>query len=186
MQDDAATVAPLQPCILKLKQEMHSFNERLEALRVRFEGAARLHHLIAIQVKENDVHNEMKRLAEKLDLPALTEKCRSVIKQMTECNGDDNSLTNSSTPVRDKNTFTNNKVSSWNEQSHNSMPPLLEEQRQKSSVERQNTVEEDEEEHSKMADSGLGGCDRCEGNEKLTRACSCQSFDDATNACGKR
>lgn len=42
-------------------------------------------------------------------------------------------------------------------------------------------LEEDEEDHSKMADSGLGGCDRCEGQEssKLKRACSCQSFEDA-------
>lgn len=42
--------------------------------------------------------------------------------------------------------------------------------------------EDDEEEHSKMADSGLGGCDRCEGQEqsKMKRACSCQSFEDAT------
>lgn len=181
LQDDGSTVTTLESCISKLKQEMHSFNERLEALRVRFEGAARLHHLIAIQVKENDVHNEMKRLAEKLNLPLLTEKCKMVIKRMTE-SASEGSLPHN---TRDKNNFTS-KVSSWNEQSHNAMPPLIEDQRQKNNEDRQNTIEEDEEEHSKMADSGLGGCDRCEGNEKLTRACSCQSFDDATNACDKR
>lgn len=49
-----------------------------------------------------------------------------------------------------------------------------------------NSMEEDEEDHSKMADSGLGGCDRCEGDDaKLKRACSCQSFEDATIACAK-
>lgn len=46
--------------------------------------------------------------------------------------------------------------------------------------------EDDEEEHSKMADSGLGYCNRCEGNEKLIRTCSCQSFEDPTNASSKR
>ncbi|XP_035910129.1 uncharacterized protein LOC118511319 isoform X3 [Anopheles stephensi] len=43
--------------------------------------------------------------------------------------------------------------------------------------------EEEDEELSKMADSGLGGCDRCEGNTKLERTCSCQSFDDPKNVC---
>uniref|UniRef100_A0A9I3EI59 DH domain-containing protein n=1 Tax=Anopheles dirus TaxID=7168 RepID=A0A9I3EI59_9DIPT len=43
--------------------------------------------------------------------------------------------------------------------------------------------DEEDEELSKMADSGLGGCDRCEGNAKLERTCSCQSFDDAKNVC---
>uniref|UniRef100_A0A4Y0BMR3 DH domain-containing protein n=2 Tax=Anopheles funestus TaxID=62324 RepID=A0A4Y0BMR3_ANOFN len=43
--------------------------------------------------------------------------------------------------------------------------------------------EEEDEELSKMADSGLGGCDRCEGNSKLERTCSCQSFDDPKNVC---
>lgn len=163
----------LSPCISNLKQHMSSFNERLESLRERFEGAARLHHLIAIQVKDHDVHTEMRRLAEKLDIPSLTAKCKSTIKKITE------NLNNES----EKNNFAT-KVSSWNNNDQN-LPPLLEEEKN-SETQRQNTVEEDEEEHSKMADSGLGGCDRCEGNEKLTRACSCQSFEDATNACGKR
>ncbi|XP_058058962.1 uncharacterized protein LOC131209832 [Anopheles bellator] len=43
--------------------------------------------------------------------------------------------------------------------------------------------DEEDEELSKMADSGLGGCVRCDGNAKLERTCSCQSFDDAKNAC---
>ncbi|XP_053672805.1 uncharacterized protein LOC128723122 [Anopheles nili] len=43
--------------------------------------------------------------------------------------------------------------------------------------------EEEDEELSKMADSGLGGCDRCDGNAKLERTCSCQSFDDPKNVC---
>uniref|UniRef100_A0A182R0Z4 DH domain-containing protein n=1 Tax=Anopheles farauti TaxID=69004 RepID=A0A182R0Z4_9DIPT len=43
--------------------------------------------------------------------------------------------------------------------------------------------DEEDEELSKLADSGLGGCDRCEGNAKLERTCSCQSFEDAKNVC---
>lgn len=46
--------------------------------------------------------------------------------------------------------------------------------------------DEGEEDHSKMADSGLGYCERCEGQGKMTRACSCQSFDDPTNTSSKR
>lgn len=46
--------------------------------------------------------------------------------------------------------------------------------------------QDDDEDHSKMADSGLGGCDRCEGNDKLVRTCSCQSFYEPANACNKR
>lgn len=51
----------------------------------------------------------------------------------------------------------------------------------RSSVNVSDANEEDEEDHSKMADSGLGGCDRCEGQEgsKMKRTCSCQSFEDA-------
>lgn len=46
--------------------------------------------------------------------------------------------------------------------------------------------DDDEEDHSKLADSGLGYCEQCEGNEKMIRSCSCQSFDEPTNASSKR
>lgn len=47
-------------------------------------------------------------------------------------------------------------------------------------------MEDGEEEQSKIADSGVGGCDRCEGNPKLTRVCSCQSLNEAANLYIKR
>ncbi|XP_017488800.1 PREDICTED: uncharacterized protein LOC108377030 isoform X3 [Rhagoletis zephyria] len=46
-------------------------------------------------------------------------------------------------------------------------------------------LEDGEEEQSKIADSGVGGCERCEGNPKLTRVCSCQSLNEAANLYGK-
>ncbi|XP_037949370.1 pleckstrin homology domain-containing family G member 4B-like, partial [Teleopsis dalmanni] len=45
--------------------------------------------------------------------------------------------------------------------------------------------EDGEEEQSKIADSGLGGCERCEGNTKLARICSCQSLHEVSNFCDK-
>lgn len=44
----------------------------------------------------------------------------------------------------------------------------------------QSDARDEDEDHSKMADSGLGGCDRCDMNDKLVRTCSCQSFDEPT------
>uniref|UniRef100_A0A0K8V0Y1 Pleckstrin y domain-containing family G member 4B n=1 Tax=Bactrocera latifrons TaxID=174628 RepID=A0A0K8V0Y1_BACLA len=46
-------------------------------------------------------------------------------------------------------------------------------------------MEDGEEEQSKVADSGVGGCERCEGNLKLTRVCSCQSLNEAVNLYSK-
>ncbi|XP_054735640.1 uncharacterized protein LOC129242809 isoform X1 [Anastrepha obliqua] len=46
-------------------------------------------------------------------------------------------------------------------------------------------LEDGEEEQSKIADSGVGGCERCEGNPKLTRVCSCQSLNEASNLYSK-
>lgn len=46
--------------------------------------------------------------------------------------------------------------------------------------------EEEEEGQSKIADSGLGGCQRCEANPKLSRVCSCQSLTETTNLYDKR
>lgn len=37
---------------------------------------------------------------------------------------------------------------------------------------------DDEEGRSKIADSGVGECQRCEGNPKFTRVCSCQSLNE--------
>ncbi|XP_011180766.2 uncharacterized protein LOC105211141 isoform X1 [Zeugodacus cucurbitae] len=46
-------------------------------------------------------------------------------------------------------------------------------------------MEDGEEEQSKIADSGVGGCERCDGNPKLTRICSCQSLNEAANLYSK-
>uniref|UniRef100_A0A336K1P8 CSON003678 protein n=1 Tax=Culicoides sonorensis TaxID=179676 RepID=A0A336K1P8_CULSO len=180
LQDAASET--LQSNISKLKKHLKSFNERLEILRERFEDALRLHQLIATQVKEQSVHSEMRQLAEKLDIPSLTDKCKSVMRRHANVEVNETTIINHSD---DKTNF-NMKVSSWNnnEQNHN-LSSMTREERLNTSKDSQITVEEDEEDHSKMADSGLGSCDRCEGNEKLTRTCSCQSLDDPNNACFK-
>lgn len=151
LQDASKDVEVLRPNIRALRDHIRTFSERLECLRVRYEGAARLHHLLAIQIQDESVHLEMQRLADKLKIPALIDRCRETIR----------------------------KRSTW---SDHSLPALMEEKRRANTT----TRDDDEEDTSKIADSGLGGCDRCEGNEQMTRACSCQSFEDAATACGKR
>lgn len=152
LQDASKDVESLRPNIRALKDHVRAFSDRLERLRDRFEGAARLHHLLAIQIQDENVHQEMQRLADKLKIPALVERCREVIR----------------------------KRAIWHDHQP-PLPPLIEERKSLDM-----TRDDDEEDTSKMADSGLGGCDMCEGNEKMTRACSCQSFEDANTACGKR
>lgn len=158
LQDASKDVEGLRPNIRALRDHVRTFSTRLESLRDRFEGAARLHHLLAIHIQDDSVHMEMQRLADKLKIPALVERCRDTIR----------------------------KRITWRD----SLPTLEEEEQQRrrgSNAKSSNSnKDDDEEDTSKMADSGLGGCDLCEGNEQMTRACSCQSFEDANTACGKR
>lgn len=47
------------------------YSGRLESLREKIEGAARLHHLLALKLNEADVQMEMQKLAEKIGLSCL-------------------------------------------------------------------------------------------------------------------
>ncbi|XP_059613390.1 uncharacterized protein LOC132259677 [Phlebotomus argentipes] len=165
-----------------LKQHLRQFSEKLETTRERIEGAARLHHLLGLHLKEDDVQLEMQRLAEKIGDLGLIERCREA-KNRSKCDPPETSTPIKSTPA--PKTTPVQICNCWMDQMEDSKPalPLLAEAEKEDREE--GLEEEDEEEHSKLADSGLGGCDRCEGNDKLTRACSCQSFEDATLACVK-
>lgn len=145
---------------LSLKQNLNQYSDQLETIRERIEGAVRLHHLLGLDFKEKDVQLEMHKLAEKIGATALIERCQNFDKM-------DKTNATSGEPER---------CSCWpsdarfHSSSHNSSNLL------------KNTeiMTDEDEDHSKMADSGLGGCDRCDMNDKLVRTCSCQSFEEPT------
>lgn len=240
---------PLRECANSLQQTLHTFSERLEAVRERIEGATRLHHLIGLQLKEDDVLHEMQLLAEKIGKPDLLERFNQNVSAFAMGNAssraaaalkiDVKRLFNTSTPERPTSNSqpklqvraassksfecpspdsyiswlapvavtghveeTHEMVSLGKANSSCSKPSTPETESPHSSLVqgthvrqhdtslgsssgfgmRSTAHEEDEEDHSKIADSGLGGCDRCEGQDaaKMKRACSCQSFEDAT------
>lgn len=231
MHEATQNVEPLRECANSLKQSLHEFSGRLEVARERIEGATRLHHLIGLQSKEDDVLHEMQRLAEKLGKLDWLDRFKQNVTSFAMGSAQSRAATlkmdvkrlfNTSTPERPgggqpklqvKTTSCKSPVVnqvpdpylSWmtpvaiseqqqqqQQQPHDVSQSELDELTESSFAHRNpmnkevDGNEEDEEDHSKMADSGLGGCDRCEGpeNAKLKRACSCQSFEDAT-ACIK-
>lgn len=179
LQDAAMDANALQESSKNLNENLATFNDRLETTRERIEGATRLHHLLNLHLKEDDVQNEMQRLAEKIGVAGLVERCK------------ENKNLKTSTPNRRKHNATDESFCRcWStDETSNREPVVLPQTMDDVHLDRKlrsTLQDDDEEDHSKMADSGLGGCDRCEENEQLVRTCSCQSFEDQTLACGKR
>uniref|UniRef100_A0A1B0CXA3 Uncharacterized protein n=2 Tax=Lutzomyia longipalpis TaxID=7200 RepID=A0A1B0CXA3_LUTLO len=158
----------LRDSACNLKENLREFSEKLETTRERIEGAARLHHLLGLHIKEDDVQQEMQKLAEKIGDHGLIERCR------------ENAKAKDPIAVAQKpNTPSVQEDVCWLDQENPKQGvPLLAKEEDIPGEDGTNLEEEDEE-HSKLADSGLSGCDRCENSDKLTRACSCQSFEDA-------
>ena len=137
------------------KDVISSFNEKLESLHERIESASRLHHFFNLhdsQMDEN-IRNDMLKLAERLNLPILIERCKNIIKSFdvppASCYNNNNSNNDDSSSVN----------ISLNDESIMS-----------------NTITVTE----KTEDSGVGSCCRCEDHDDpLVRTCSCQSFDDS-------
>lgn len=209
----------LKQAAIGLGDLLANFSIRLEIARDRIEGAARLHQLLSLNIKaDDDVQQEMQKLAEKINDPGLVEKCKenarknnvptktpttSTPKAADEQNHHHHHLVDhrETSDIDSKNqnhcecwrkvadapmTKSNKIVRSLTEeltvaaikanQFRNKMRPTSDDEND----------DDDEEEHSKLADSGLGYCDQCESNEKMVRSCSCQSFDEPTNASSKR
>ncbi|CAO1324103.1 unnamed protein product [Diamesa hyperborea] len=195
----AMELESLQTSAKNLNAELKAYSNRLEVLRERIEGAARLHHLLALRLNEEDVQKEMQKLAEKIGLSSLIENFNNSLQlNASKKSGSSHKTTiitttmiASSTPNKD----TIKDCHCWPEteikvpQISTPLPPLIEEVVEKSPEKITKACQEedidcdDDEETSKLADSGLGTCDNCyEG--KLIRACSCHSVDDATmNVC---
>lgn len=152
---------------------MDNFAEKLEAVREKIEGASRLHHLVDLNLKDADVQIEIQKLAEKIGALSILEKIKN--RQNERKQKPSNFImpfASCTSPQETKIHQTPTECNCWRDE--------------QTSTSKSNEDEEEEKE-SKMADSGLGGCDRCEGvQEKLSRVCSCQSFDETGNLCDKR
>lgn len=192
-----------------LKVLLNSYRERLENARERIEGAARLHHLLSLHLKEDDVQIEMQKLAVKIGVAGLIERCKeNVNKNYKELNtstprtkdknlltpvlfATSEAITPTSPPTQSHCDCWRNVNDHMERHGRMSLPRSIDSGGGKSEersvrVTATTCQDDDEEDHSKMADSGLGYCDRCEGHDKLIRSCSCQSFEDPTNASSKR
>ena len=191
LQDASRDVEALQDSSKNLKDSLTMFSDRLEQTRERIEGASRLHHLLSLHLKEEDVQNEMQKLAEKIGVSGLIEKCKENISRsssnyklpMTSTPKEKSSSIGGgggSGPVEGHCDCWRNVNDHMDRTGRSSLPRSID------GGGKIKCHDDDEEDHSKMADSGLGYCERCDGNEKLIRTCSCQSFEDPTNTSSKR
>lgn len=157
------------------------YSERLEEIRERIEGAARLHHLLRLGFTDRDTHSEMEKLAKKIGAVNLIDRCtaskniKSKHVAVAIIVGDDGggcSSGNAEHCVCWPHTVPNygdnfNKTNPMQSVGTHEMIPRA--------------AADDEEDHSKMSDSGVGSCGRCDVDTKLMRTCSCHSFDESTN-----
>lgn len=153
-----------------LKLNLSQYSNRLELIRERIEGTARLHHLLDSDKKDKDVQQEMQRLAEKIGASSLIERYKNVSKGSRSNIGQTDKT---GEPTKDS----TDNYSCW----HNNSVQYDMNREASNLIKTTETSADDDGDHSKMADSGVGGCDRCEVDDKLMRTCSCQSFDEPTS-----
>lgn len=163
---------------LSLKENLIQYSDRLEVIRERIEGASRLHHLLGLDFeKKDDIQLEMQKLAEKIGAVNFIDRLR---------NAANKSIATTTTTIASaavaatetKNNLTEHCLYWHSEINH------CDNNRQSNNLNKRTGIQEmnidDDGNHSKMGDSGLGSCDRCEIDNKLIRTCSCQSFDEST------
>jgi DNA primase len=185
-----------------LNEELKAYSVRLESLREKIEGAARLHHLLALKLNEDDIQKEMQKLAEKIGLSSFMQNFRSAtcnINQQKKVTGKMTITTTTittSTPKKERE-MTCDSSHGDSLLISTSILPSIEESPEKKlennvtkacqeEAEDDDDDDDDDVETSKLVDSGLDTFDESfeMKDEKLLRACSCQSIaDDATLAC---
>jgi pleckstrin homology domain-containing family G member 4 len=161
---------------------LKAYSVRLESLREKIEGAARLHHLLALKLNDDDIQKEMQRLADKIGLAGLMQsaKQRKATAKMTITT----TTITTSTPKKEKEMTCDSQGDSLLISS--SMLPAIEESPEKRLENAKACRDKDVDGSSKLADSGVETfVESFEmKDEELLRACSCQSIaDDATLAC---
>lgn len=180
---------------------LNAYSERLENLREKIEGAARLHHLLAMKLNEEDVHLEMQKLAEKIGLSCLMQNFNKSCNNGKKFTGKMTITTiTTSTPKKDSSSPCDNN-SSDSLIIATSILPAIEESPEKKlfnvakacqeeDIDGTEEDDNDDEKTATLGDSGLGTLDESYSSEekeeeKMLRGCSCESIvDDATmNAC---
>lgn len=185
-----ACMESLKESSVNLKKALDNFAEKLEVARERIEGATRLYHLIHLHMLDENMQHEMERLAAQYGVKGLLEKYlekeNERLKPKPETlnlhinqNSMQKSLTQmvTSTPDTNKLRATSHR-SSYGTGSFES--PTCHCWRDSRNLDEMDEMldNDDEEGRSKIADSGVGECQRCEGNPKFTRVCSCQSLNE--------
>ncbi|XP_073840526.1 puratrophin-1-like isoform X2 [Musca autumnalis] len=189
----AANMDPLQESALHLRQALDCFAEKLETARERIEGFTRLHQLLNQTTQDENTEHEIERLVDKYGIKGLLEKYRDKGKRkpdtlnLSHNNNHHNPdkitniitsqmmISSSSTPDPNKSRLLCHRSSSYGTGSYES-PNACQCWRDSRNLDYME--DDDEEGRSKIADSGVGECQRCEGNPKLTRICSCQSLNE--------
>lgn len=174
-----------------LNSELKAYSVRLESLREKIEGAARLHHLLALKLDEDDIQKEMQKLAEKIGLSSLMaannscggQQAKKVTGKMTITT----TTITTSTPKKEKE-LTCDSLGCDSLLLSTSILPSIEESPEKKIENNVTKVikGEEEETSSKHVDSGIETFDESfeMKDRKLLRTCSCQSIvDDATQVC---
>ena len=184
-----------------LDSDLKAYSSRLETLRENFEGAARLHHLLALELNDDDIQKEMQKLAEKIGLTSLMQnsktrnnnQAKKVTGKMTITTKTITTRTPSepltSTPKKEKNNenYNNNQRDFLLSATLQPSMATIEESPEKKLDKVETKVKEDDDDDdelamSKFIDSGLETFDESYEmkNKKLLRACSCQSMEDDT------
>lgn len=179
-----------------LNDELKAYSIRLESLREKIEGAARLHHLLALKLNEDDIQKEMQKLAEKIGLSSLMHKTTACSSQAKKAATGKMTITTTtittSTPKKEREREMTCDSHGDSLLISSSMLPSIEESPEKklennvTKARREDNNDDDDDETSKLVDSGMETFDDSFElkDEKLLRACSCQSIvDDATLAC---
>ncbi|XP_059216434.1 uncharacterized protein LOC106086606 isoform X1 [Stomoxys calcitrans] len=201
----AANMDSLQDSAIHLRQALDNFAEKLENARERIEGSMRLHQLLTHSVNDDSNQQEIERLAEKYGVKGLLEKHRdkdNIIEGGNRRKPDslnlsynNNNTSNahkatnvmsqmtSSTPDVPKMRSLCHRSSSYGTGSYDgpNTCQCWRDSRNLDYMEDEMLDNDEEEGRSKIADSGVGECHRCEGNPKLTRMCSCQSLNEETD-----
>lgn len=179
MEEAAIGVAVIKDSQAELTNQLIRYSDRLEEIRERIEGAARLHHLLGSGFKDRDTHIEMEKLARKIGAVNLIDRyangslkstCISA-KGAVQSTLADGSRGDGS--IRESCQYWPHTAQNFSNSFNKSNAGTHEQ-----SIDR---AADDEEDHSKMSDSGLGSCGRCDIDAKLMRTCSCHSFDESTN-----
>jgi pleckstrin homology domain-containing family G member 4 len=172
-----------------LNSELKAYSVRLESLREKVEGAARLHHLLTLKLADDDIQKEMQKLAEKIGLSSLMQSLKACKKAATGKMTITTTTITTSTPKKEREMTCDSNGDSLLISTASILPSIEESPEKK--LEMNVTKVKESFDESKLADdSGLGTFVDVSSSSfdemkdgKLLRAYSCSSVDDATLAC---